>query len=98
MAVMVNGATKKGQALLVTAANWQGTELWDVYGTVSQAKRNAMEQCKAWCAETNGYDFHICGHSCHQFTVAWNYMNPETGEVMTRIETAQNTYIVDGSR
>ena len=48
--------------------------------------------------ETNGYDFHICSHNSFQFCVAWEYMNPETGEVMTRIETANNTYIVDGSR
>jgi hypothetical protein len=30
--------------------------------------------------------------------VAWEYTNPETGEVMTRIETKDNTYIIDGSR
>ena len=98
MAIMVNGATKKGQALLASTERNQGTELYHVYGRVSQAKQNAMERCKAICEAAQGWNFHITGHNAHTFTVAWNYMNTETGEVMTRIETAQNTYIVDGSR
>ena len=95
---IINGATKKGQNLLERARNWEGTELWHVYGSVSRAKCEAMEKCKKWCDETGGYDFHICSHNGFRFSVAWNYVNPETGEVMTRIETADSTYIIDGSR
>ena len=98
MAVMVNGATKKGQALLAKARHNEGTELYHVYRSVSAAKMRAMEQCKAWCKEDGGRNFHIISHNSHRFSVAWEYDHPETGEIMTRIETAEYTYIVDGSR
>lgn len=94
----VKGNTKKGQNLLARARWNEGTTLDAVYGRYSTAKSKAFKDCQRWCEEDHGYDFHICSHSCHQFSVAWNYTNPETGEVMTRIETASNTYIVDGSR
>ena len=98
MAVMVNGATKKGQALLAKARCNEGTELYHVYGRISAAKMKAMEQCKAWCAADRGRNFHIISHNGFRFSVSWEYDNPETGELMTRIETADYTYIVDGSR
>ena len=98
MAKVINGATKKGQDLLARASVWEGRELWDVYGSVSRAKCVAMEECKRWCEETNGRNFHICSHNGFRFSVAWEYDNPETGELMTRIETADSTYIVDGTR
>lgn len=98
MANVIKGSTKRGQELLARAKNWEGTELWHVYGSMSSAKCEAMEWCKKKCEEMKGYDFHICSHNSHRFSVAWNYVNEETGEVMTRIETADNTYVIDGSR
>ena len=95
---VISGTTKKGQSLLATARRYDGETLDDVYGRYSAAKSRAYNDCKRWCEEDNGYDFHICSHNCNFFTVAWNYTNPETGETMTRIETASNTYVVDGSR
>ena len=98
MAKVINGATKRGQSLLDRASVWEGRELWEVYGNVSSAKMQAMEKCKEWCYRDNGRNFHICSHNSFQFSVAWEYDNPETGELMTRIETANSTYIVDGTR
>jgi len=96
--MLVKGSTKRGQALLDRASNYEGRELWDVYGSVSQAKRDAFEKCKEWCYKDGGYNFHIISHNSYSFSVAWEYVDKETGEIMTRIETSTNTYIVDGSR
>lgn len=95
---IINGATKTGQRLLARANVFQGTELDDVYGRYSSAKASAMRDCKEWCKQDNGYNFHIISHCSNFFSVAWNYNEPNTGEIMTRIETASNTYIVDGTR
>lgn len=95
---IISGATKRGQELLARARYNEGTELYHVYGNISSAKMRAMEDCKRWYRETNGRNFRIISHNTFQFSVAWEYDNPETGELMTRIETANNTYIVDGSR
>ena len=98
MGKVINGATKRGQALLARAARNEGTDLDDVYGRYSSAKASAMRDCKEWCEADNGYNFHICSHTAQAFSVTWNYMNKDTGEVMTRIETSCNTYIIDGTR
>lgn len=96
--VVIKGSSKKGQQLLAKAEIRQGTELRDVYGTWSDKKETAMRDCKREYLEDNGYDFRITGHNCDRFVVAWNYTNPETGEVMTKIKTGTNTYVIDGSR
>lgn len=95
---VISGTTKKGQSLLGMARRYDGETLQDVYGRYSAAKARAYQDCKRWCEEDNGQDFHICSHNCNFFTVAWTFTHPETGEIMTRIETASNTYVVDGSR
>lgn len=95
---IIKGSTKRGQALLARANHFEGTDLFDVYGRYSSAKASAMRDCRRWCEETNGYNFRIISHNTFGFSVAWNYNIPETGEVMTRIETPSSTYIIDGSR
>ena len=95
---IISGRTKLGQRLLARASVFQGTELDDVYGRYSSAKASAMRDCKEWCKQDNGYNFHIISHCSNFFSVAWNYDEPNTGERMTRIETASSTYIIDGSR
>ena len=98
MGNIIKGSTKRGQMLLAKANRFEGTDLSDVYGRWSSAKSTAMAECKRLCREMNGYNFHICSHTAQAFSIAWNYTNEETGEVMTRIETSCNTYIIDGSR
>ena len=95
---MIKGNTAKGQRVLAMARRYEGYYLWDVYDRFSQAKQKAWEWCLEQCKQDEGEHFHICSHNSHRFTVAWEYMNKETGELMTRVETASNTYIVDGSR
>ena len=96
--MIIKGNTKRGQELLAKARNYEGFYLDDVYGNISSAKARAWRDCKDWCDAQNGRNFHIISHNTFQFSVAWEYDDPETGELMTRIETASSTYIVDGSR
>lgn len=98
MAKTISGASKTGQKLLARACHFEGTDLDDVYGRYSSAKASAMRDCRDWCAEDNGYNFRIISHNTSSFSVAWNYINKETGEEMTRIETSRSRYIIDGSR
>lgn len=96
---VISGATKTGQALLARAAHNQGKELRSIYGRWSNKKENAMQDCKRECLADKGYDFRIIGHNRTYFSVAWNYTNKETGEVMTKIKSGgRATYIIDGSR
>ena len=97
MAYVIKGSSKRGQELLSRSLVWQGVELFDVYGHVSKAKHDAWTWCKAQCDEMDGFNFHICSHNSHQFSVAWNYYD-ELGRYMTRIETRDHTYIVDETR
>ena len=98
MGKIIKGSTKTGQTLLARASRNEGTELSDVYGRWSSAKASAMRDCKAWCKALKGYNFRIISHNGWSFSVAWNYTNMETGEVMTRIETSSGSYTIDGSR
>lgn len=95
---IIKGSSKTGQRWLASTSKSQGSELYHVYGRWSDAKERAMQNCKRAYLEDEGYNFRITGHTSDKFTVAWNFINKETGEVMTRIETADNTYIIDGSR
>ena len=95
---IIKDSTKTGQALLSRARHYQGTELSDIYGRYSSAKASAMRDCKARCNATNGKNFRIISHNGWGFSVAWEYVNDVTGEIMTRIETPSGTYIIDGSR
>ena len=90
--MVVKGSTAKGSQLLSRAKHYEGTSLFDVYGTVSRAKHNAMEDCRQWCEEDNGTDFHICSHNGYKFSVAWKL--EYEGKPAYRLETAQNSYII----
>lgn len=66
------------------------TELWHVYKTCSTAKQAAMEWNKAQADA--GQPVKIISHTCNFFTVAYPYQNPETGEIMFRVNTGRNYY------
>ena len=95
---IINGSTKRGQALLAKAARNEGTELRQIYGRWSDEKEEAMRDCKKEYVEDKGEDFRIISHCRDNFSVAWEYTNVDTGEIMTKIKTYSNTYIIDGSR
>ena len=84
----INANTKKGQAMLNSAMNFEGYTLPEVYGKCSPAKEYAWRTCLYQCQAENGKNFHICSHNTFSFSVAW-----ET-EKGVRIETANNSYLV----
>ena len=84
----IKSTTKKGQAMLASARRCAGYELRDVYGSYSNAKRYAYEDCKRMCANEDGKNFHITSFNSHGFSVAW--YSPQG----VRIETPFNSYII----
>lgn len=84
----IKATTKKGITMLNNARVNQGTELYEIYGSYSTAKAQALENCKALCYKENGLNFRIISHNSMTFSVAW-----ET-EAGTRIETAYNSYLI----
>lgn len=96
--IYVNGASKKGQELLARAKKNEGNALWQVYGRCSLAKQRAWQLCAELCEVSDGENLRIISHNGWSFSVAWEYTNKETGEVMTRIQTSKNTYIIDSTR
>ena len=92
----IKATTKRGENMINRASYNEGFKLWDVYGKVSQAKQNAWEYCYSlFCKENGAINFRITSHNSFSFSVAWDIINPETGELEgVRIETAQNSYFV----
>lgn len=88
----VNKDYKKGQSLLAQSKNSIGYTLSDVYKTYSLAKKQAYFQCKRLCGREGGYSFRIVSKNSSFFSVAWNVV--VDGTIVTRIETAHNSYVV----
>lgn len=59
------------------------TTLGEVYGSYSQGKIAAYNYCRKLMYKYNGFNFCICSHNCMAFSVAFDFMHPETGEYMT---------------
>lgn len=76
---------------LLSAERGYPVYLSDVYDSYSSAKETAWEYCRELCEKYNGKDFVITGHNCMTFSVAFDFMHPETGEYMTaRITKSYN--------
>lgn len=88
--------TKKNEGLLDNYQRAWATELWDVYGSCSYAKREAFNDCKRHERAFNGYDGRICTWNSQTFTYAFRYegIDPKTDELheYLRYYTAWNTY------
>ena len=92
----IKANTKKAEQMLKRANYNEGYTLRDVYGNYSIAKENAYNRCLSECAKDNGYNFRIVSHNSFSFSVAWDVINPKTGEIIgVRIETPQNSYYVE---
>ena len=81
---------------MIDRANYsEGETLAEVYGNYSYAKYQAWLYCKDLYYREGGYNFRITSHNSFNFSVAWDIINPETGELEgVRIETANNSYFV----
>lgn len=69
----INKTTQKAQNILRAYERSTETELWEVYGTFSQAKQNAMEYCKNLQYKLNGQYGVIIGYCSTQFSFAFQF-------------------------
>lgn len=89
---IIKGSTKRGQSLIDRANSWEGTELWDVYSSCSQAKRDAYARCRRLQYEYKGSAFRIISANGWAFSVAFE--GEYEGEEATFIITKDNDYVV----
>lgn len=85
---VIKATTKKGQAMIASAKNFEGYTLNEVYGKYSPAKYHAFVECVYMAQAEKGKNFHICSHNTFGFSVAWEVENG------VRIETPKNSYLV----
>lgn len=86
-------STKAGKAIVDRVCQWEGVYLWQVYGRFSEAKQNAWEWCyEQYLASEDHQLFSICSHNSFSFTCGW--FCTVDGEVVARLETANNSYLV----
>lgn len=72
--------------------NSEGTYLSDVYKSPSDAKQRAYEVCHRMYLKMDGWDFHIVSHNTFTFCVAFQFMDPDTGEVVQAYITPTYNY------
>lgn len=59
----------------------EATELYHVYGSFSEKKEKAMDNCKELYNQLDGDRFRIIGHNSNFFSVGFEFPHPETGVV-----------------
>lgn len=59
-----------------------GYLLEDVYKCPSVNKRRAFAHCKDLCERYGGRNFCISSHNTNEFCVMFDFVHPETGELM----------------
>lgn len=84
---MAKKITRRGELRELGYAyrRWQNSsdvDLYHAYGSFSQAKANAWEDCKRLEAEFTGTGLRVIGHNSMQFSAGFTGVDPETGEVM----------------
>ena len=93
---ILKASTKAGQRVIAMYKRNDGYQLSDCYGKYSARKQAAYDSClRAFQSDNKATNFHIGSHGCQTFTVAWKYVDENTGHEMVRVETAENTYRVD---
>ena len=60
----------------------EGVRLSDVYDSYSYAKERAYDYCKALEEEFDGWNGGIVSHNTFTFTYMFDFVHPETGEIM----------------
>ena len=67
--------------------DWRGNPmpktLDEVYGTYSDAKKRAYEYCRKLFIKYDGWNFCISGYNCMTFSVAFDFIHPDKGCLMT---------------
>ena len=87
--------SKKAQGIINSWRRSNATELWQVYGTYSRAKAEAMEYCKNLQYELNGYDGRITGASNYFFSYAFKYRKDGKAWMMYITHAADITFCLE---
>lgn len=66
-----------GQKIIDAYDNYEGVDLWDVYGNFSYRKKNAWDYCLARESELKGYGLVITSHNTFQFTCAFEFVHTD---------------------
>lgn len=67
----------------------------DVYSRPSQNKLVAENRCLTKKELEGGWNYRILSYNTFAFTCGWLVVDPATGELMLRVETACNSYIME---
>lgn len=94
---VVNKGTQKAGGIIkayeYAAERCDNMELWQVYGSYSHAKANAMRYCKELQHKVGGYNGCITGHNSSFFSYAFT-LDYEGKQFIAYI-THANDYIVE---
>ena len=69
--------------------------LYACYSKPSKAKIAAHGEYWEKMHQEHGYDFRIISHNTYAYTCGWLMEDPETGVIMLRVETPENSYIME---
>lgn len=89
---MQNLSHKRARDYYRRMLNSEARELSDVYDSCSDAKHKAYDYCLELFEKYHGTNFRIVGHNCMVFTVAFEGVLPETGEVGIFVITRDYDY------
>ena len=56
--------------------------IWQAYDKPSELKVAAWHDCENMCRELNGWNLCISAVGCQTFSVMFDFINPDTGELM----------------
>ena len=70
------------------------SELSDVYGRYSEAKRRAWKSCEALCDEIGGYDLRVVSYNSNIFTAGFRYRNMRGDQCFCYITRSNVLYFV----
>lgn len=87
--------SKKAQGIINSWRRSNATELWQVYGTYSRAKAEAMEYCKRLQNKLDGYDGRITGASNYFFSYAFKYEKDGKEWMMYITHAADTTFCLE---
>lgn len=90
--------TIKGKArerFVQAYAGSNNLSLYAVYSKPSQHKLTAENECITQMRDENGWNFRILSYNTFAFTCGWLIADAETGELMLRVETPENSYIME---
>ena len=78
---------KRQESIVNRYFNSYDTELWEVYGSFSQRKWQAFEDCKRIMKERDGYGLRIIGHNTSFFSVGFRTKDDKTLVYITHCGT-----------